>query len=192
MGQKDIFEKLYAIIFQKGSERAIDAIEEMYDCYVNSNREKQDFEYTTILKDELISILKDTQEYKDSIGTRGMSEVDRIFLNRQKIIPELLKQDLSAVENKDTIFYNKKVVVTGVFFKYPVRNFLANDLKKLGADINTSISKSTNIVCLGGNGVGPSKMETVKKLQASGIEIKVILEEELYKILENSKNKLHI
>ena len=78
-------------------------------------------------------------------------------------------------------------MVTGVFFKYPIRNFLADELKKLGADVNTSISKNTNIVCLGGTGVGPAKMETVKKLQASGIDIKVISEEELYEILKNSK-----
>lgn len=58
-----------------------------------------------------------------------------------KISKENLVQDLSSVQNSDTLFYDKKVVITGKFSKYPERNDLASLLKSYGADINQNISK---------------------------------------------------
>ena len=53
------------------------------------------------------------------------------------------------IENKDTIFFQKKVVITGVFCAYPDRDELGSILKSFGADINTTISGKTNIVIVG-------------------------------------------
>ena len=88
------------------------------------------------------------------------------------------------VDNKDTPFFQQKVVITGVLDAYPMREDLANILKKYGADINSSISAKTNIVVVG-RGAGPSKMNKIQILQDKGIDIKVIEELELLEIFEN-------
>lgn len=86
------------------------------------------------------------------------------------------------IENKDSIFYLKKVVITGTFEAYPKRNDLGNILKNLGADVDTSISGKTNIVIVG-HGAGPSKMDKIQKLNAQGKDIRLIYESELCTIL---------
>ncbi len=90
---------------------------------------------------------------------------------------------LDEVENKSTIFYGKKVVITGAFEEYPERDALAKQLQALGAKVNQSISKCTNIV-IEGIGAGPKKMETVENLQAQGYDIQVLYEEDEQQILE--------
>ena len=87
-------------------------------------------------------------------------------------------QDLSQVENPDNFFYNKRVVISGIFESYPMREDLALILKKLGADVNTSISKKTDVVIFG-NAYGPSKMKKVKELNESGCSIAILNEKEL-------------
>lgn len=99
----------------------------------------------------------------------------------EKINKEYLIQDLN-VENKDNSFYNKKVVITGVFNKIS-RNDLAHLMQSLGADVNTSISKKTNYVITGME-PGPSKMQKIKGLQDEGCDINVISEDLLLEILE--------
>lgn len=186
MAQKDIFDRIYNIILLRGSKRAIDAINLMYDSFVKLNTtDTADFENVTYIKNELLAVIQEAQEYKDDRVYNGFTNSDRDFLQRQKIDKSLLVQDLANVANKETIFYNKKVVLTGVFSQYPVRNVLAEELQKLGADINTAISKKTEIVCLGWDGVGPAKMAKIEELKSNGVDIQLISEEELYKILKN-------
>lgn len=55
-------------------------------------------------------------------------------------------------------------------------------LQSLGADINTSISKKTNIVVIG-DGAGPSKLRKIEELRESGCDIRIIYEPELIDIL---------
>jgi len=98
------------------------------------------------------------------------------------ISSEALKQDLSSVSNPDNYFYNKKVVITGVFETFPIREDLALKLKEMGADVCTSISKKTNIVIYG-EGFGPAKLNKVAVLQAEGYDIVLIDEVELSKLL---------
>ena len=95
------------------------------------------------------------------------------------------KKPLTAeeVENKNTPFFEKKVVLTGVLNSFPVREELACLLKRYGADINGSISKKTNIVIVG-NGCGPSKMKKIEELLGQGVEIKVLYEPEFLDIIE--------
>ncbi len=96
----------------------------------------------------------------------------------RRLSKDVLKQDLSIVENKDNIFYNKKVVITGVLDSFPVREDLANRLKLLGADINTSISKNTDIVICGKD-CGPAKIKKVQELREAGFNIILLEESEL-------------
>lgn len=92
--------------------------------------------------------------------------------------------DLDSVENKDTIFFGKKVVITGIFEAYPDRNVLAAKIQSLGGDINSTISGKTNIVLMG-EGAGPSKIKKIEDQRAKGVDIKIIQEEELKEILRN-------
>lgn len=90
------------------------------------------------------------------------------------------------VENKETIFYKSKVVITGVFENFPNRNELGAILKELGADVDTSISSKTNIVLIG-QGAGPSKLKKIEDLNAKGKNIRIIYETELCNIMEEIK-----
>lgn len=70
--------------------------------------------------------------------------------------------------------YSKKIFITGEFTAFPKqRNKLAQILFDCGADINTSISKNTDLVLVG-TGAGPKKMEKI-----TALSIAVMNEEEL-------------
>lgn len=90
------------------------------------------------------------------------------------------------IENKDTIFFQKKVVITGTFDAYPNRNELGATLKSFGADVDTAISGKTNIVIIGA-GAGPAKLKKIEDLNAKGKNIRLIYEEELCEIMNNLK-----
>jgi DNA polymerase-3 subunit epsilon len=107
-------------------------------------------------------------------------------LKNRHISSETKVQDLSIVKNRDTIFYAKKVVISGVFDRFPLRDDLGKLLKSYGADMKGGISKQTNLFIIGTN-AGPKKMETVEKLQSEGCLISVIEEAQLYEILNSIK-----
>ena len=86
------------------------------------------------------------------------------------------------IKNKETPFYCKKVVITGVFQQFPMREELAALLRQYGADINTSVSAKTNIVIVG-QGCGPAKMQKIEKLNSEGHDIRIIREPELIDII---------
>lgn len=89
----------------------------------------------------------------------------------------------NEVENKETPFFQKKVVLTGTLSAFPKREVIADILKRYGADINTSISKLTDIVVVGA-GAGPSKMAKIHAINDGGGNIRVIEEPELLDIME--------
>lgn len=91
--------------------------------------------------------------------------------------------DEKEIVNKETPFYQKKVVITGIIDAYPMREELAQLLKQYGADINSSISGKTNIVIVG-HGAGPSKMKKIEDLNSNGAGIQIIYEPEFLEILE--------
>ena len=93
---------------------------------------------------------------------------------------DVLKKDLSKA-NPDNPFYDRKVVVTGVFKQN--RKELATILKNMGADINTSISKNTHFVLIGEE-PGPAKIEKLDKLLHDGYAIRRIYQTDLDAILE--------
>jgi DNA polymerase-3 subunit epsilon len=123
------------------------------------------------------------KDYKKSISDiqinsekpqRTKNNHDFESFSDKKISSETLIQNLD-VEDTDNYFYNKKVVITGSFLME--RQEIAELLQSKGADVNTSISKKTNIVIVGEN-PGPSKMEKIETLQEQGFDIEIMDEDE--------------
>ncbi len=100
----------------------------------------------------------------------------------KKINRELLKPDLSLADASNP-FFNKKVVFTGDM-KAIGRPEAAEVIRKLGADINTSISKLTNIVVIG-EAPGIKKLISIKELTDSGVNIRIIREPEFLQIIKD-------
>lgn len=98
----------------------------------------------------------------------------------KKISSALLKPNLETA-NPDSPFYNKKVVFTGDMQAIS-RHDAAVKIQALGADINTSITKKTEIVIVG-DGAGPSKMKKIEELNSAGCKIRLIYEKEFLSII---------
>ena len=122
-----------------------------------------------------------TEYYKEKLETENSKYID--FDLHKKIRSDLLIPDTSKANPKNP-FYNKKVVITGIF-PYD-RNGIAELLRKNGADINTSITKKTNIVLLGDE-PGPKKVEKLQELLQEGCDIKIINSEEFERMIQNEE-----
>lgn len=110
------------------------------------------------------------------VGEKSNNE----YFSHEKIKSDFLKQNLN-VDNKENPFYNKKVVITGIFSSMS-RNDIAMKLQSLGADINVSISKRTDYL-IKGEDAGQSKLNKVESLNKEGCCIDIIDEEELISML---------
>lgn len=93
----------------------------------------------------------------------------------EKLNGDVLNPDFENADPNNP-FYKKKVVFTGNLSNIE-RIEAATILKNLGADINTSISKKTDIVIMGSN-PGPSKVDKIESLNNEGYNIRVINESE--------------
>lgn len=91
--------------------------------------------------------------------------------------------DDDKIENKDSIFYNSTVVITGVFENFESRDELAAKLQSLGAKVTSSVSKKTTHVLVG-EGAGPAKIEKIRQLQSEGYPIVMLREHEFEKLLK--------
>lgn len=87
---------------------------------------------------------------------------DMAAINAKKISTELKVPNLN-IEDKTHLLYGKKIVITGVFSKFPIRQEMAKLIKSVGGDNNTSISKLTDYVIVGEN-AGPSKLKKIEIL----------------------------
>ena len=83
----------------------------------------------------------------------------------------ILEKDLS-VADENSPFYDRNIVITGVFRleRKEIAIFFRN---RLGADINTSITKRTHFVLIGED-PGPSKIEKIDKLIHDGYNIRTL------------------
>ena len=95
---------------------------------------------------------------------------------------DVLRKDLTNAD-PDNPFYNKKVVITGVFDIE--RNELAEKLKSLGADLDTGITKRTNFVFVGRD-AGPAKLVKIQSLIAEGYPIRQLNQDNVTQILNNN------
>lgn len=110
---------------------------------------------------------------------REQNERTEPIYYHEPIRGDLLKKDLTGA-NPDNPFYDKKVVITGVFSID--RKELAAKLKSMGADIDGSVTKRTDFVIIGED-AGPKKLEKIESLNADGCSIKKVYEPELLCIL---------
>lgn len=116
--------------------------------------------------------IRTSKKYVDSDGSNSQSKVTGMT----KML------DDNEIISKESILYNAKVVITGVFNNYPDRKALADSLQKLGATIHTSVTKKVDIVIVGAE-CGPKKIEKIKELQEGGSSIRMMFEVELCEIL---------
>lgn len=132
--------------------------------------------------------IRERYEAEIKMSMRKVRKPSREDLAARKYESSTL-QPLSAedVQNPDTPFFLKKVVITGQFYTFPERNDLGKLLQQYGADMNTSISKKTNIVIIG-YGAGPKKKDKVKDLQGQGYNIITYDEQQL--LLEFDKYEI--
>lgn len=110
-------------------------------------------------------------------------EKSGIFFTPQghdRLCGNILKPNLEQADCNSP-FYGKKVVFTGVLNSIE-RKEAADLVKKLGADIDTSISKRTNFV-ITGSAPGSSKMNKIEQFNKQGCEIRIIYEEEFLRIV---------
>jgi DNA polymerase-3 subunit epsilon len=92
---------------------------------------------------------------------------------------DVLQKDLSCADPNNP-FYDRKVVITGVFTIE--RQELASKLKLMGADIDTNVSSRTNYLLIGEE-PGPSKLRKFDELIALGKDVRKIYQEDLELIL---------
>jgi len=84
------------------------------------------------------------------------------FWGHDSIDGDLLKHEPKNVVNKQNHFFNKKVVITGTYNKWPDRRELAKIIKSMGADIDGGVTSRTQILITGA-GAGPVKIQQMLK-----------------------------
>lgn len=89
----------------------------------------------------------------------------------------------SSVTVEDTLFYDKKIVITGTFKRFPNREDLKDMIyENFGGLYQSSPNSKTEIVIIGSE-PGPSKMNKIEELIDNDDSIRLIYERELYQIL---------
>ena len=99
---------------------------------------------------------------------------------KRKIDRRYVKPDLTSI-NKQSVFFNKHVVISGVFNNYS-RNEIAKILHDQGAFNQSSVNSKTDYVLAGAN-MGPAKKEKAEKLG-----IPIITEDDFEKMIQQPKN----
>lgn len=120
--------------------------------------------------------------YKQEIAKKEEKSNQKHY-NLKKHTPisgDVLQKDLTKADPNNP-FYDKRTVITGVFDIDRIE--LAQILKEMGADINTSITKKTDIVLIGKE-PGPKKIEKIEELSLEGYEIRMIYKKELCDIFK--------
>lgn len=126
------------------------------------------------------STLQQTLEYCE----KKLSSSNSIYTSyaqrgHTNLCGDILQKDLSCADSNNP-FYDRKVVITGVFTIE--RQELASKLKVMGADIDTNVSSKTNYLLIGEE-PGPSKLRKFDELIASGKDVRKIYQEDLNLIL---------
>ena len=101
----------------------------------------------------------------------------------------ILEKDLS-VADENSPFYDRNIVITGVFRqeRKEIAIFFRN---RLGADINTSITKRTHFVLIGED-PGPYKIEKIDKLIHDGYNIRKLYQSDIDAILSGEWEGYHV
>jgi DNA polymerase-3 subunit epsilon len=100
----------------------------------------------------------------------------------KKLNRDLFKKSFDVTENVENPFYQKKVVITGTYINWPERDNLGLLLKRLGADLDVSVSERINYL-ITGNNPGREKKKKTEDFINNGIDIKIIDENQLLSII---------
>jgi DNA polymerase III subunit epsilon len=103
------------------------------------------------------------------------------FAGHEHLSGGVLKPNLD-IQDTNNPFYSKKVVFTGVL-QVISREDAAQKIQKMGADIDTGVTKRTDYVIVG-NGAGPSKLKKIEDFNLSGSKIKIIREDEFLAMIK--------
>lgn len=112
-----------------------------------------------------------------------------------KLYPEELKgeiyvPDFENAKNRTNPFFKKKVVITG--FQNTEKSVVAEELKRLGADIDRGVTKRTNFLIIGPT-PGPSKLDKMRRWIEEGNEARIITLEEFNTLKEETTdNRSHL
>lgn len=113
----------------------------------------------------------------------GVNAMNTFYTNHTPITGNVLKPDLELVKDPCNPFFNKKVVITGVYDNWPDRRELATEIKKFGADIDSGVTSRTHIL-IAGKGSGPMKLKTMKQNIAGDCNRMILSEEEVISIMK--------
>jgi DNA polymerase-3 subunit epsilon len=127
------------------------------------------------------SYIKLKQGVKPDLNKVSVKAVKGLFANHERLSGKILKPDLENV-NIDSPFYKKKCVFTGVLSEI-TRGDAANIIKRMGADIDTSITKRTSFVIIG-EGAGPSKLKKIDEYNLNGSSIVMLYEEDFLEMIQ--------
>lgn len=91
--------------------------------------------------------------------------------HEERLKGDVFKPDFEHATNKTNPFFMKKVVVTG--FSTSQKRAIATELKSLGADVDTGVTKKTNFLIIGEN-AGPIKLSKMRKNIEEGKEASIL------------------
>ena len=94
---------------------------------------------------------------------RAKSIEDLEGYNAKKTSVELRTPNLETVENKEHWLYDKNILVTGNFLRWPNRSDIVKVVTNHGGHVKTSISKNLHFV-IAGYGAGPSKLKQIQDI----------------------------
>lgn len=112
----------------------------------------------------------------------GKGDAKSTFYGHDPISGNLLKHEPENVANKQNHFFNKKVVITGMYNKWPDRRDLAKIIKEMGADIDSGVTSKTQIL-IAGAGAGPVKIQQMMKNIENDCNRQILHEEDIVRIL---------
>ncbi|MDD4375095.1 MAG: exonuclease domain-containing protein [Bacteroidales bacterium] len=125
------------------------------------------------------------QDFKESVKSVEDQIKVKSSKYNEKITGNVLKPDFDSVFDSSNPFYKKKVVISGKFKNWSDRQLLADLLKELGADIDTTITKKTDIL-ISGIGSGPAKIKRMT-LNIENGNGQILNEKQLLELLNGIK-----
>jgi|GEM_PF-925331 len=161
-----------------------------YSCALKKYNYLEEFipHFSELAIDDLLRY----QGFKQVKRKKKLSESNKEFRNEyfenpDKFDSKNYDSDLKVpdldIEDQSHQFYNKKVVITGSFERFPNRKDMAILIKSVGGDNNTSISRLTDYVIVGAE-AGPRKMELIEKHNTT-----VINEDEFIELFQEQLNE---
>ena len=99
----------------------------------------------------------------EDIGEITASDITEYFSKHSQLIDEFIRLGINPIylDNKGGIFSGKKIVLTGTLSNFS-RSKAAQEIEKRGGEIQSSVTKSTDIVIFGEN--AGSKLTKAKEL----------------------------